>query len=240
MMRLDKYLTECSGYSRKEAKQLIGKGRVSINGEAVKRPECKVEPERDEIMLDGNRLTFVEYEYYMLNKPAGVVSATTDSRDTTVVELLNGISNKELFPVGRLDKDTEGLLILTNDGELAHWLLSPKYHVDKTYYVELDNEIKDEDIKTFETGMDIGEKKMTKPARLERITSKSAYVTICEGKYHQIKRMFAACEKQVLYLKRISMGGIQLDEALGEGEFRPLTEGEIGILSKNAEKESSV
>lgn len=230
MMRLDKYLTECSGYSRKETKQLIGKGRVSINGEVVKRPECKVEPERDEIILDGNRLTFVEFEYYMLNKPAGVVSATTDSRDTTVVELLNGISNKELFPVGRLDKDTEGLLILTNDGELAHRLLSPKYHVDKTYYVELDNEIKDEDIKVFETGMDIGEKKMTKPARLERITSKSAYVTICEGKYHQIKRMFAACGKQVLYLKRISMGGIQLDEALGEGEFRPLTEGEMRLL----------
>lgn len=240
MMRLDKYLTECSGYSRKEAKQLIGKGRVRINGEAVKRPECKVEPQSDEIMLDGNRLTFVEYEYYMLNKPAGVVSATTDSRDTTVVELLNGVSNKELFPVGRLDKDTEGLLILTNDGELAHRLLSPKYHVDKMYYVELDNEIKDEDIKAFETGIDIGEKKMTKPALLERITGKSAYVTICEGKYHQIKRMFAACGKTVLYLKRISMGSIRLDEELEKGAFRSLTEQEIRHLCEDSVKERQV
>ena len=229
MMRLDKYITECSGYSRKEAKALIGRGRVNVNGETVKRPEQKVSS-GDEIRLDRELLSYEEYEYYMLNKPAGVVSATTDLRDTTVVDLLDGVSKKELFPVGRLDKDTEGLLILTNNGELAHRLLSPKYHVDKTYYVETDFALTKEDIVAFKDGMDIGEKRQTKSANLEILSEKCAYVTISEGKYHQIKRMFQKCGKKVLYLKRISMGGVRLDESLALGEFRPLTAEEIERL----------
>ncbi len=234
-MRLDKYITECSRYSRKEAKTLIGKGRVSVNGEIAKRPEQRVSNE-DEIRLDRELLSYEEYEYYMLNKPAGVVSATTDLHDTTVVDLLDGVSKKELFPVGRLDKDTEGLLILTNNGELAHRLLSPKYHVDKTYYVETDCVLTKEDIAAFKAGMDIGEKRETKPAKLEILSEKRAYVTISEGKYHQIKRMFQKCGKKVLYLKRISMGGVVLDESLKAGEFRLLTVGEIKAMKEGAKK----
>ena len=228
-MRLDKYLTECTDLSRKQAKKAIADKRVHVNGELVLLPDRKV-GEEDKIEFDHQVLGYSEYEYYMLNKPKGVVSATKDNRDATVVELLGDISKKDLFPIGRLDKDTEGLLILTNDGALAHRLLSPKYHVDKMYYVEVDKSLTKEDVLAFENGMDIGEKKMTLPAKLEILTESSANVTIREGKFHQIKRMFLHQKKTVTYLKRISMGQVILDDNLQVGEFRPLTDYEIEAL----------
>lgn len=231
-MRLDKYLTTCTKLSRKEAKAAIGRKKVTVNGETAVRPEQQVE-ETDEVCLDGEQICYCQYEYYMLNKPAGVVSATMDNRDTTVVELLDGVSSKELFPVGRLDKDTEGLLVLTNDGPLAHKLLSPKYHVDKTYYVEVDKTLSEEDVTAFLQGMDIGEKRLTQPADLKILSEHSAHVTIREGKFHQIKRMFLHQGKSVTYLKRISMGELVLDEALKPGEYRPLTDDELAVLKGN-------
>lgn len=228
-MRLDKYVTLCTGMSRKEAKGVISSRRITVNDESVNRPEFQVK-ENDIIMLSGDALSYQEYEYYMLNKPSGVVSATTDNRDTTVVDILDGVSHKELFPVGRLDKDTEGLLILTNDGALAHRLLSPKHHVDKVYEVSVDEELTSDDVEAFEQGMDIGEKRITMPAKLQPLSQCRGLVTIREGKFHQIKRMFEHQGKKVIGLKRIQMGSLVLDENLPTGAYRSLTDAEIASL----------
>lgn len=225
-IRLDKYITDCTDMSRKEAKACIRKGRIIVDGEPGEKPGQKVCPENQVICLDGEMLHYVGNVYFMLYKPAGVVSATKDNRDTTVVDLIKG-RTKELFPVGRLDKDTEGLCLLTNDGLLAHELLSPKKHVEKQYYVQLDKGLSAEDVAAFQSGIDIGEKYLTKPASLEIISETKAYVTICEGKYHQIKRMFAKMGKKVLYLKRIRMGSLVLDDSLKPGEYRELKSEEI-------------
>ena len=187
-------------------------------------------------------MAYASLEYYMLNKPAGVVSATEDSRDTTVLDLIRDKKRKDLFPVGRLDKDTEGLLLITNDGALAHRLLSPKKHVDKVYYAKVQGKVTEEDVRCFQEGVNIGtdgKEEWTRPGTLEIIRSSSESeirLSICEGKYHQVKRMFQAVGKEVTYLKRESMGPLVLDENLHSGEYRPLTKEEIKDVTEwNAE-----
>ena len=197
-----------------------------MNGEIIKRPEFKVEEEQDSVTFQGKEIKYRKYVYYMLNKPKGVVSATRDNLDRTVTDLIKDSGHQNLFPVGRLDKDTEGLLIMTNDGDLAHRLLSPKKHVDKVYYVELDKMLTEEGRRMLETGIDIGEEKPTLPANAQRITDTSLYLTIREGKYHQVKRMLKAVGCEVTYLKRIAMGAISLDKNLPCGCYRELTEEE--------------
>lgn len=234
-MRLDKYLAQAGMGTRSEVKKWIRSGRVLLDGRVAKRPEETVE-EYSEVFLDGEKVCFYQQEYFMLHKPAGVVSATKDAVERTVVELITCPHSKELFPVGRLDKDTEGLLILTNDGALSHKLLSPKKHVEKTYFVLVQGEVTEEDVEIFATGMEIGDGKLTKPARIfdQKILSQGEKtelkITITEGRYHQIKRMFQKVGKPVLYLKRLSMGGLMLDKNLEKGAFRRLTREEVARL----------
>ncbi len=232
-LRLDKYLADLSVGTRTEVKELIRRGRVEVDGIVCKRPEEKVNVSDQVVTVDGVVWSYVTMEYYMLNKPAGVVSATSDKFATTVVDLIDTKSRKDLFPVGRLDKDTEGLLLITNDGELAHRLLSPKKHVDKVYYAKIDGCVTKEDVKAFALGLVVDEEFTAMPAKLEIITQgevSEVYITIKEGKFHQIKRMFEAVGKEVTYLKRISMGSLTLDKSLGLGEYRCLTEEEIKSL----------
>ncbi len=234
-VRLDKYLADMNVGTRSEVKTLIKKKRVKVNGAIVNKENIKIDMENDEVMLNDSIIKYVEYEYYMLNKPAGVVSATEDSKDRTVVDLIKE-NTKELFPVGRLDKDTEGLLILTNDGQLAHNLLSPKKHVDKKYYARIKGVVDIEYIEQFSKGLNINDEYVTKPALLEIISvdkennQSEIYVTITEGKYHQVKRMFKAVGMEVVYLKRVSMGRIILDERLELGEYRLLSDEEVRLL----------
>lgn len=230
LIRLDKFLADRTEYSRSQIKQKIKKGLVTVNGEIVTSADLKINTEDDRVCFEGTELTYSEFSYYMLNKPAGVVSATVDNNDKTVVSLLPANLRKDIFPVGRLDKDTEGLLLLTNDGALAHDLLSPKKHVDKTYFVTLDHPACEADIQRFDEGLDIGEEKLTLPAELKILDGNDCLVTIREGKFHQIKRMFKACDNKVVYLKRLSMGSLKLDDGLGLGEYRPLTEEELKSL----------
>jgi 16S rRNA pseudouridine516 synthase len=238
LIRIDKYLADMNVGTRSEVKILIKKKRVKVNGQIISKDNIKVDIEIDKIELDNQVIAYVQYEYYMLNKPAGIVSATEDAKDRTVVDLIKD-NTKELFPVGRLDKDTEGLLILTNDGDLAHKLLSPKNHVDKKYYAKIDGIVKIEHIEQFKNGININNEYTTKPAILEIIdvdnenNTSEINVTIIEGKYHQVKRMFKAIGTEVTYLKRLSMGSLQLDNKLDLGDYRKLTENEINILKCN-------
>ena len=226
MLRLDKFLCDAGIGSRSQVKVFLKQGLVKVNGEIIKKPEFKVEEERDNVTFRGKEIKYRKYVYYMLNQPKGVVSATKDNLDRTVTDLIKDSGHQNLFPVGRLDKDTEGLLIMTNDGDLAHRLLSPKRHVDKVYYVELDKILTEEGRRMLETGIDIGEEKPTLPANAQRITDTSLYLTIREGKYHQVKRMLKAVGCEVTYLKRIAMGAISLDKNLPCGCYRELTEEE--------------
>lgn len=239
LLRLDKYLADMQIGTRTEVKQMIKKGQILVDGKKALKPEMKLDPDQAEVYVNGEKIGYVEYEYWMLHKPAGVVSATEDKRDQTVIDLLKDSKRKDLFPVGRLDKDTEGLLFITNDGELAHGLLSPKKHVDKTYYARIDGVVTKEDVEAFSKGLDIGEKNLTMPARLEILSTKEneseIKVTIQEGKFHQVKRMFEAVGKRVVYLKRLSMGSLMLDENLAAGEARLLTKEEIEALRKQEE-----
>ena len=240
MIRLDKFLSEMGVGTRQEVKQYIRKGKVEVDGEIAKRPELKVDETKAHVTLDGERIGYASYVYYMLNKPAGVVSATEDKREKTVIDLIKEQKRKDLFPVGRLDKDTVGLLLITNDGNLAHRLLSPKHHVDKCYFTRVIGQIHEEDIHRFKEGLDIGDEKKTLPADLEILSSgeiSEAKVTICEGRYHQVKRMFEAIGCKVIYLKRLSMGSLTLDPALEKGAFRKLTEEEIAALLQPPRKE---
>lgn len=232
-LRLDKYLAEMGCGTRSEVKKAISKGQVRINDQVMKKPEYKLDTETDKVCFQEKQVSYAEYEYYMLNKPAGVVSATEDVKETTVVELITGRQRKDLFPVGRLDKDTEGLLLITNDGELAHRLLSPKKHVDKTYYARIDGKVTEEDTELFKKGVDIGDEKPAMPAELVILKSgkeSEIELTIREGRFHQVKRMFHTCGKEVVYLKRLRMGSLKLDETLKPGEYRKLTEKEIEEL----------
>lgn len=233
MIRLDKYLADMGIGTRTEVKKMIRQGRVKVDDCTVKLPEQKIDAATQKVFCEGQELSYKEYEYYMLNKPAGYVSATIDAKDKTVLELITDKKRKDLFPVGRLDKDTEGLLLITNDGDLAHRLLAPKKHVDKLYYAKVEGVVTEEDIKAFAEGVDIGEDKVTRPAVLEILKSDEVseiHLTIQEGKFHQVKRMFEAVGKKVIYLKRISMGTLYLDENLKLGEYRALTEEELKHL----------
>lgn len=227
MIRLDKFLTDMGCGTRSVIKNLVHKGKVSVNGEVIKKPEIKINEDEDVVLLDGEEIRYNRYEYFMLNKPDGYVSATTDRNEKTVLDLLKAEDRrKDLFPVGRLDKDTEGLLVISNDGEMAHKILSPKNHIAKTYYVKVNGRIENEHIDTFEKGIDIGEKNITKPGILKIIKSgdiSEAELTIYEGKFHQVKRMFEVVGMKVVYLKRIKMGTLGLDETLKPGEYRRLT-----------------
>ncbi len=232
-LRLDKYLADMGLGTRSEVKQAVRKGRVQVNGQTVREPEYKTETETDQVWFDGQPAAYREYEYYMLNKPAGVISASEDPRERCVVDLIESRKRKDLFPVGRLDKDTEGLLLITNDGGLAHRLLSPKKHVDKVYYARVQGRVTQEDAELFRRGVDIGEKKQTLPAELRILNAgeiSEIELTIREGKFHQVKRMFHAAGKEVLYLKRLQMGPLRLDESLKPGEYRTLNTQELDIL----------
>ena len=238
-IRLDKYLADMGLGTRSEVKKEIRNGRVSLNGTAVYRPEIKIDTDQDKITFQGESVIYEKYEYYMLNKPAGVVSATEDRNETTVIDLIKDRKRDDLCPVGRLDKDTEGLLIITNDGDLAHRLLSPKKHVDKVYFARVKGLVTEEDIQSFTQGLDIGDEKPTLPAELV-ICSPGGISEICltirEGRFHQVKRMFQAVGKEVIYLKRLRMGCITLDEALKPGEYRRLTEEEVKRLCSQERK----
>lgn len=232
-IRLDKYLAQMQVGTRSEVKKLIRSGRVRVGGCICTKADEKFDPEQTEVMVGHEPVGYAAYEYFMLNKPKGCVSATEDSRHPTVLDYITKHRRKDLFPVGRLDIDTEGLLLITNDGMLAHELLSPAKHISKTYEAKIDGIVTKGDVEAFAGGMDIGEKKPVKPAELVVLKAdviSHVRVTIYEGKFHQIKRMFEAVDKPVLALKRIAMGALTLDEALAPGEYRPLTEEEMYYL----------
>ena len=235
-MLLDKLLTELGTGSRSEVKKYIRSGLVTVNGEVVKKPEQKVDEKKDTVCFRGNPLTYTEYEYYLFHKPAGCVTATEDNLHRTVMDYLTDTARHDLFPVGRLDIDTEGLLLITNDGALAHDLLSPAKHVSKVYYAKIDGRVTEEDVNIFENGVDIGEEKPAKPALLEVLHSgdnSEIRLTITEGRFHQVKRMFEAVGKKVTYLKRVEMGSLVLPDELAPGEYRPLTEEELQELRRH-------
>lgn len=224
-MRLDKYLCDGNYGTRSQVKKDIREGFVSVNAAICKKPEYQV-AEKDQIFYKGVLCSYDKMVYLMLNKPAGVVSATRDERDRTVLDLIEENDRRELFPVGRLDKDTEGLLLLTNDGQLAHELLSPRRHIQKVYECQLANPISEEAKRQLEEGVDIGEKHRTLPAQVEILEEKRIRLTITEGKFHQVKRMLKAVDNEVRYLKRLQMGTLILDERLPVGSYRKLTEEE--------------
>lgn len=231
MIRLDKFLTETGSLTRSQAKEAAKKGRILVNGEAEKKTDRKIDPEKDEIVLDGKRISYAAYEYYMLNKPKGVVSATEDKKYPTVVQLIQDRKRTDLFPAGRLDIDTEGLLLITNDGELTHNLLSPKKHVDKVYLAEFEGVFPEDGKEQFQAGLILEDGVKTMPSHII-VNGNQARLTIREGKFHQVKRMFQAVGCQVTYLKRLSMGSLTLDENLKPGEYRPLTNEEIESLKQ--------
>lgn len=232
-IRLDKFLADMGFGTRSQVRQQIAGGNVTVNGLPARHPELKVDTDKDRVLFCGTEAAYAQYEYYMLNKPAGVVSATEDKKERTVLDLLQERKRKDLFPVGRLDKDTEGLLLITNNGDLAHRLLAPGRHVDKVYYAEIDGKVTREDAELFRAGVDIGDKKKTMPAFLEILSSadrSEILLTIREGRFHQVKRMFHAVGKEVLFLRRIQMGPLKLDEKLRPGEYRRLTKEEVEKL----------
>ncbi len=283
LIRLDKYLADTGFGTRSTVKQLIKKNAVTVDGITVKSPDAKVDTENSVVTVNGKAVEYETFEYYMLNKPAGIISASTDEREKTVVDIISEKKRRDLFPVGRLDRDTVGLLLITNDGGLSQKLLAPGKHVEKVYLVRVTGKLDEEDISAFEEGMDIGDEKLTKPAKLEikrigmyntaaqlfvkndvldpeanteigvdtilkddgktasvtdmganlqTITElvSEAEVTLTEGRFHQIKRMFSERGHEVVYLKRLRMGSLQLDETLKEGEYRKLTEEELKAL----------
>ena len=235
MMRLDKFLCETGFGTRSQVKEMLKKGQVTVNGVAAKKPEQKIDEHKDQITCQGKTASYEKHVYYMRHKPAGVVSATEDKREKTVLDLLKSEDRRDgIFPVGRLDKDTEGFLLLTDDGDLAHRLLSPRKHVDKTYYAKIAGSVTEAHIERFREGLDIGDEKKTLPAMLEILASKTETseirITIHEGRFHQVKRMFEAVGCKVTYLKRLSMGAVALDETLAPGDYRPLNEKERELL----------
>lgn len=238
VVRLDKYLADAGAGTRNEVKKFIKKGFVRINGGIIKDPGKKVVMGEDTVtLLDDSITAAAEFEYFLLHKPSGCVSATEDGKDKTVMEYVPS-SRKGLFPVGRLDKDTEGLLLITDDGVLAHQLLSPKNHVEKSYYVRVLGNVTEKDIEKVEEGIDIGDSQLTLPGKMQVLSSCKedgtceVVITICEGRFHQVKRMVKALGKEVIYLKRISMGALSLPDDLERGECRPLRPDELILLKK--------
>lgn len=268
-MRLDQFLVKSNICSRSEAKKYVKSGRVSVDGQIAKDSSAHIDENAAIVKLDGVPIEYEEYHYFMLNKPAGCVSATRDGLSDTVIDILSAENTKDLFPVGRLDKDTEGLLLITDDGKLAHDLLSPKKHVDKTYYVEADRKLSKEDMRIMEEGMDIGDEDITLPASIRELSqtaisecdfdltgnlvasgdnlddagsnarqARFVYeLTIHEGRFHQVKRMFEKCGSNVIYLKRLSMGTLKLDESLDKGQYRKLTKDEVASLKESRENQ---
>jgi len=234
-MRLDKYLGNMGCGTRKELKFVIKKGKATVNGEIEKDPGRHVNPDNDVVEFMGTVIGYKAQVYLMMHKPDGCISATEDRSDTTVIDLIDGYEHYDLFPVGRLDRDTEGLLILTNDGKMSHGLLSPKKHVPKTYYAVIDGKVTDADIEAFKKGVTLDDEYTTMPASLNILKSdweSEIELTIMEGKYHQVKRMFESVGKTVTYLKRIQMGGLKLDETLAKGDYRELTDEELELLQQ--------
>lgn len=233
-MRLDKFVSNMGFGSRKEVKGLLKKGAIAVNGKPVKDPSFHVDEKNDEVTLLGEKIVYREFIYLMMHKPQGVISATEDNRDRTVIDLLEDeYRHFEPFPVGRLDKDTEGLLLITNDGKLTHELLSPKKEVPKMYFAHIEGVVTEDDSKRFAEGVTLDDGYFTKPGQLRILKSDEVSeieLTITEGKFHQVKRMFEAVGKKVIYLKRMSMGPLKLDESLPLGEYRELTEEEIAML----------
>lgn len=238
MKRLDKFLVEMSVASRSTIKDMAKKGRITVNGQIVKASDTKIDESADVVAVDGQVIAFSSTEYFMLNKPAGVITATLDKKARTVLDLLDERTRNDLFPVGRLDKDTEGLLLITNDGDLAHRLLAPKKHVDKVYYADIRGVVTDEHIRQFASGLTLSDGTAVMPGELVIIAvdstagTSSIRLTIHEGKFHQVKRMFEAVGTEVTYLKRLSMGPLSLDEKLSPGEYRRLTDEEINMLKE--------
>ncbi len=230
MIRLDKLLAH-SGYgSRKEVKELIRKGQVSVNEVVIKDDDFKVDEVNDEVIVEGIIVDYQKFIYIMMNKPDGVLSATYDPKDPIVLDLIEDTPTRGLFPVGRLDKDSEGLLLITNDGKLAHELLSPKKHVDKVYYIEYEGELVSDVKERFKEGIILEDDYKCLPASIELLNDNKAYVTISEGKFHQVKRMINMCNGEVTYLKRIKFGPLELDNSLKEGEYRFLSNLELDSL----------
>lgn len=234
--RLDKILANANIGTRTKVKELLKAGRVCVNKTTVKDGALKIDTNNDEISFDGVTVLVEKYRYYMLNKPAGCVSATRDKLSDTVLDIFKDEDTRDLFPVGRLDKDTEGLLLITNDGEFAHNILSPKKHVWKTYLAKLDGKLDDKSKEKVEKGIDIGDDTRCLPAKVGILDGNDVEISICEGRYHQVKRMFEAVGFKVEYLKRISMGGLRLDESLEIGKYRKLSPKEIEECFENAAK----
>lgn len=233
LMRLDKLLSECTVLSRSQLRQIIKNGSVSVDGAAVTSPEHKVDSDTARVELNGKQVSCERFCYYMLNKPAGILSATDDKKQKTVIDLFPpAIRKKNLFPVGRLDKDTTGLLIITNDGDFAHRVISPKSEIVKTYHAVTEGCVDDADIEAFRQGIVLADGTRCLPAELEKLTDGSCLVHVMEGKYHQVKRMLASRGKPVTALKRLSIGGLELDKSLLPGEFRQLTEKELCSVNK--------
>lgn len=232
--RLDRIVASTGRWSRKEVRELVRRGLVTVDGSAIRSVSEKFDPEAAKIAVSGETIQYRRYTWIMLNKPAGYLSATEDGKGETVLDLLpQDLKRQDLFPVGRLDKDTEGLLLLTNEGGLAHALLSPKRHVDKMYYTRTAGRLSEEDCRAFADGLSLGDGLRCLPAKLEILTAgeeSEALVTLREGKYHQVKRMLAARGKPVLYLERVRMGSLSLDRSLARGAFRFLTEEELAAL----------
>ena len=232
MLRIDKYLADCGSGTRSEVKKYIKAKQITVNGEVVAKPEQKIDENNDVVCFKGKPVSYEKYVYYLLHKPAGCVTAKQDNVHKTVMESFpEEILAKDIAPVGRLDLDTEGLLLFTNDGPLTHHLLSPTHHIPKTYYAVLDKEVPESAVELFKNGVDIGDDKLTLPAELEILSAKEAELTIHEGRFHQVKRMFEAVGCTVTYLKRLSMGSLTLGD-LAKGEYRKLTEEEVEMLQK--------
>lgn len=239
-IRLDKYLADCGMGTRSYLKEIIRHGHVKVNENIVKDSAFSIYPDESSVFVDNIKMEYREFYYLLMNKPAGVISATEDAKQNTVLDLLpDRFKRLGLFPVGRLDKDTEGLLILTNDGQLAHRLLSPKKHVPKTYFARIDDLVTEEDIQQFKDGIYIDKKFTALPAQLQILISSQEseiLLTLYEGKFHQVKRMFEAINKNVVYLKRVRMGNLELDESLQTGQVRELSENEIQLIQTPMEK----
>lgn len=235
-MRVDKLLSNVGVASRAELKKYCKQGLISVNGKVINNPGVQVDSESDDIRFNGEKIVYREFVYIMLNKPDGYISATYDKYDPIVLDLIDqSYLVFEPFPVGRLDKDTEGLLVLTNDGQLAHRVLSPKKHVPKTYYAKIQGKVTEEDILAFEKGVILDDGYETMPSQMKILKSddmSEIELTIHEGKFHQVKRMFESVGKKVVYLKRLSMGKLKLDESLKLGEYRELTEEEVKLIEE--------
>lgn len=236
-VRLDKFLTEMNIGTRSQVKELIRRGRVTVDGVVCKEPERKLQTDTQHVTLDGQAVTYAEYEYYMLNKPQGVVSATEDNLHKTVIELIEDAKRKDLFPVGRLDIDTEGLLLITNDGQLAHELLSPKKHVDKVYFARVEGSLPEDVVNLFSKGFKLSDGTPVLSSKLliestceQETVINEVHLTIHEGKFHQVKRMFETFGCRVIYLKRLSMGSLKLDDSLEPGAYRALSIEELKSL----------